>query len=359
MFFSLETSYSYEMSDRVPINGSCLDMCPERERKLRERQRLLHMFEVKEGTENDVKPQADKRKTVKQFSRSAAGQRKQDPSDLRPSHILLRTVTYLVKYILPRTDVPWNVVYDFVNDRIQSVRQDMTLQVIEDRNAIQILEKSVRFYLVSYWELCTEPLSNFDPFLNNKELLVSLKRLLKMYDNVVVTHSDVRKGHDEFLAMYCLINLGCNETLHYVVSTSNGMDDCSNSKQAIKLSLAYMNGDFLRQFRMMRKLPIGLMLCIFQHVARLRHQALLVMCAAYSSKLCRFPLDVLSKWLNFCNTEETKSCCQHYGIKVSDNFAHFQKQDFDHNATVFIIKDSFFKKCFKFSTADLINGTFV
>lgn len=45
-------------------------------------------------------PRADVSKTIKSFSRSAAGQDKTRPEDLRPAHVLKYTVSYLCqKYV--------------------------------------------------------------------------------------------------------------------------------------------------------------------------------------------------------------------------------------------------------------------
>lgn len=58
----------------------------------REKQGLLHILEVVEGTTNKV----DKNKMVKEFLRSAAGQKTQKPEELRTFNALLLTVHYLL-----------------------------------------------------------------------------------------------------------------------------------------------------------------------------------------------------------------------------------------------------------------------
>lgn len=46
-----------------------------------------------------------------------------------------------------RTDVPLAVVYDFVNDRLRAVRQDMIIQRLPPRECQVLLEPMVRFYV--------------------------------------------------------------------------------------------------------------------------------------------------------------------------------------------------------------------
>jgi len=61
----------------------------------RERERLLHRYEIADGTQKMRKPKADPNKTIKCFSRSSAGQNMTDPNSLRPAPVLLYTIKYL------------------------------------------------------------------------------------------------------------------------------------------------------------------------------------------------------------------------------------------------------------------------
>ncbi|KFM60656.1 MCM3-associated protein, partial [Stegodyphus mimosarum] len=167
------------MSGASSAIGTCYHMCPVREMKWREANKLLHVFEVK--NKSDKYPKVDPEKAVKQFSRSAAGKREDMPSDLRPSHVLLKTMNYLINKIIPITDVPWNVVYDFVNDRVQGIRQDITIQRIEDLNTVQIFEKCIRFYITASYILCEESSETFSQHLNRQQLQICLEKLLYLY----------------------------------------------------------------------------------------------------------------------------------------------------------------------------------
>jgi len=51
--------------------------------------------------------------------------------------------------VLARTDAPFNVIYDFVFDRLRSVRQDLVVQRIDDQAAIVIYETVIRFHVYS------------------------------------------------------------------------------------------------------------------------------------------------------------------------------------------------------------------
>lgn len=49
--------------------------------------------------------------------------------------------------IVPRSDMQWCRVYDFVFNRLRAVRQDMVIQRINDSSAVHILEMNIRFHI--------------------------------------------------------------------------------------------------------------------------------------------------------------------------------------------------------------------
>uniref|UniRef100_V9IL26 SAC3/GANP/THP3 conserved domain-containing protein n=1 Tax=Apis cerana TaxID=7461 RepID=V9IL26_APICE len=76
------------------IQGTCLLMCPDKERFIREKEGLLHKFEIDESTKGTKLPKADPKKTIKCFSRPAAGLIMNDMKQLRPAPVLLSTIKY-------------------------------------------------------------------------------------------------------------------------------------------------------------------------------------------------------------------------------------------------------------------------
>jgi hypothetical protein len=82
---------------------------------------------------------------IKEFRRPAPGVIASRPCDLRPASVLLKTIDYLFNNIVPRSEVPWCRVYDFVFDRLRAVQQDMVIQRIGGHDAVHILERNVRF----------------------------------------------------------------------------------------------------------------------------------------------------------------------------------------------------------------------
>ncbi|XP_042145869.1 SAC3 domain-containing protein 1 isoform X2 [Ixodes scapularis] len=198
------------------VVGRCGDMCPRREREWREKERLLDPFEIVPGTEKQARPKADRDRAVKQFARSAAGQRQASPDELRPPDVLLRTTSYLLRTIVPSKEASWSSIYHFVWDRLWSVRQDMTVQGIRGTTCITVLEQAVRFYVYASFRSCQEgPNSGFDAHINGQHLQECLKRLLVLYCEMDwKTHPH----QPEMEAIYLLHNLGSAEALAHAVS---------------------------------------------------------------------------------------------------------------------------------------------
>lgn len=129
-----------DLNDAIYFQGTCLDMCPTFER-------------VRRALENNVKAlekdfasqKISRARAVKAFSRPAAGQPPPMPSDVRPPHILIKTLDYLIGTILPQ--LPDS--HSFLWDRTRSIRQDFVYQNYYGAEAIDCNERIVRIHLLS------------------------------------------------------------------------------------------------------------------------------------------------------------------------------------------------------------------
>jgi hypothetical protein len=70
--------------------GTCESMCPEKERYCRMVGKLLHPYEC------DSDGKLNHALAVKDYSRSAADQDEPLPHELRPPHVLQKTMDYLI-----------------------------------------------------------------------------------------------------------------------------------------------------------------------------------------------------------------------------------------------------------------------
>lgn len=129
-----------DLNDAILFHGSCLDMCPTFERVRRALENNVMSLE-KDPATNKI----SRERAIKAFSRPAAGQPPPMPSDVRPPHILIKTLDYLVDNILPRLPEA----HSFIWDRTRSIRQDFIYQNFYGPEAIDCNERIVRIHLLS------------------------------------------------------------------------------------------------------------------------------------------------------------------------------------------------------------------
>ncbi|XP_050396867.1 SAC3 domain-containing protein 1 isoform X3 [Patella vulgata] len=194
------------------VVGTCLMKCPQPEIEMREREGLLHHFEIVEGQERLKRPKCVIDRMVKEYKRPAAGQDVADPETLRPVPVLHQTIDYLYS-IVTRPNSEWYHIYDYVFDRLRAVRQDIVIQDIQGLDAISLLEKIVRFYVLAVYRMGNKITPSFDPTINNQHTQECLKRLLSLYTEVDGPHSN----QIEFESIYLMFNLGdTSALLHYL-----------------------------------------------------------------------------------------------------------------------------------------------
>ncbi|THU68948.1 hypothetical protein C4D60_Mb08t09210 [Musa balbisiana] len=120
--------------------GTCPDMCPAKERAQRERLRDLSVFERLNGNPARTSPHL----AVKKFCRTISTVDIQE-SDIRSPPVLQRTLKYLIN-LVNSEEHPFEVVHDFVFDRTRSIRQDLSMQNINDDQAISMYEEMVQVH---------------------------------------------------------------------------------------------------------------------------------------------------------------------------------------------------------------------
>ncbi|RKP32366.1 mRNA export factor Sac3, partial [Metschnikowia bicuspidata] len=182
-----------DLNDAIRFQGTCLDMCPTFER-------------VRRALENNVKAlekdfssqKISRARAVKAFSRPAAGQPPPMPSDVRPPHVLVQTLDYLVGTVLPQ--LPDS--HSFLWDRTRSIRQDFVYQNNYGPEAIECNEKIVRIHL-----LCMHIMANADVEFSHQQEMEqfnkALQTLMEMYQDVR-NHGGVCPNEAEFRAYHLL-----------------------------------------------------------------------------------------------------------------------------------------------------------
>lgn len=128
---------------RPPPLGTLLAMCSPAEATEREKFRELSVLEQRSGTHLQKYPAVDMALAVKRYQRPAAGAPPPPPAELRPLHVLEKTVDHLLGIWGDRLEVAPAVRYTFISDRLRAVQQDLTVQRI---HAPHLLVRIARFH---------------------------------------------------------------------------------------------------------------------------------------------------------------------------------------------------------------------
>ncbi|XP_011168263.1 SAC3 domain-containing protein 1 isoform X1 [Solenopsis invicta] len=324
------------------IVARCLFMCPGKERRMREREGLLHKYEIDEETKHMKRPKADPAKTIKCFSRSAAGQVMTDPNLLRPPRVLLSTVRYLFTKIITRMDLDWASIYDFVFDRLRSVRQDAVIQRVDATTSILLLEPIVRFHIYAAQRLCEKNISEFDAKINNKHLLECIKQLLVLYDqrscedvtDNTEVHRDIERlalndSRSEMEAIYILLHIGNHEALKRALTLSSDLKKSPAIQLATKISLAWYLRNYVYVRHLVTQLPPLLACAFFCNLQSFRRNVLQIMSSGYNSKVLTFPGLKLQELLYYKDISKIQMDCELFGLTFTNENVLFQKSQFN------------------------------
>ncbi|CAH3883101.1 unnamed protein product [Pieris brassicae] len=311
-------------------------MCPQDEIWLRKREKLIHILEVV----------GDNFKLVKSYSRSAADANIAVPSLLRPYSVLKKTVNYLLHEVGKQTNVPVIVIYDFLNDRLRAVRQDMTIQRLLPEQCMELLEPIIRFHVYFAYRLCEKAINEFDPVLNNKLLLECVKWFLSCADEMdrlnrcfnthktalsldLLNLEDSKTMCDRVLVecLYILCNIENYQPLVRYLGLPSYIKRNPRLKLVYEIAIANIKNDFIRVCRLSHRL-CPLTTCVFViYLPRLQRNSLLIMSSAYNSKQLTVPTTILQDWMLFNSVVDVTECCKHYGLNV-DNGVQFNKLSF-------------------------------
>ena len=168
--------------------GTCPDMCPALERYRRMQTGVSdsdgHLWHFEMTSERP-----DHGKMIKEYRKEAADSNVEGASLLRPPHVLVMTMNYLMRRILPLLDtgelvkvqakLTW---FDFVSDRLRAVRKDIKTQNLATLEAVGILEQCIRFHIAAAYRLSS--CKRFDRKLNDDRIKDSFGMLEGCYSDL-------------------------------------------------------------------------------------------------------------------------------------------------------------------------------
>ncbi|KAF9969881.1 hypothetical protein BGZ73_007569 [Actinomortierella ambigua] len=314
------------LEDAIQFIGTCLDMCPEFERHEREYQQSLEKFEKIPGTES-----VDHARAVKAFARPAAGADQPLPSDVRPPHVLLKSLAYLVQNVIDERDLLDS--HSFIRDRTRSIRQDFTLQNNRSVEAVKAHEIIARYHILCLHQLCEEEGERFSQQQEMEQLRKVLTSLQEFYDDLR-SENIFCENEAEFRAYHILSHLHDPDMLRQAQHLPLHLFNNPFIRIATEIQyLTRRNNDFLRRGKVQSEASPNFYSRFFKMIAGpttsylfacllevsfvdIRKGALKAMNKAYLEMHGGYPADELVNTLGFDDLDECITTCQEYGLEV-------------------------------------------
>lgn len=299
-----------------PMEGTCLDMCPEKERLLRIHGNMVSQFECKLI---DAKLEPDVKIMVKQYARSSADQANPLSHELRPTPVLLKTMKYMLSNIIYPIEsnieqdlASW---YDFCWDRLRAIRKDIVQQNLQNLEVITILEQIGRFHIACYDLMLGYP--GFDIKLNSENLNNCIQMLMPMYRDLNHQCSNepefvsyellMHLGNPQFYSTYDLLPIHIKQSpqVRFCIQAHNTYlqsSDCTGFFNLLK-STTYMNCCILRRV-----------------IPNVRYNSIKMMNMSYTTAKRSYKLEMnhVMKQLCFDDIQSAKEFCSDIQLKCDD-----------------------------------------
>ncbi|XP_053733948.1 germinal-center associated nuclear protein [Synchiropus splendidus] len=304
--------------------GTCPDMCPEKERYMRETRTQLSIFEVIQDTEL-----VDHAKAVKEYSRSSADQEEPLPFELRPLPVLGRTMDYLITQIMDQGQDNPREWYDFVWNRTRSIRKDIIQQCLCCPLTVSLIEKCTRFHVHCAHSLCQESLSTFDPKINNENLTKCLQSLKEMYEDLK-TRDIYCPQEAEFRQYSILIKLNDGDFLGDVQQYRPEVRNSPEVKFAVSAFAALNSNNYVLFFKLVKGASYLASCLLHRYFNQVRATALKIMAISYTvgPRSTLFPVEDIVRMLMFNSEAEATHFIQQYGLIVNDGMVELNRVNY-------------------------------
>ncbi|KAJ8282584.1 hypothetical protein COCON_G00051030 [Conger conger] len=304
--------------------GTCPDMCPEKERYMRETRNQLSSYEVIPNTEK-----VDHTTAIKEYSRSSADQEEPLPHELRPLPVLSMTMDYLVTQVMDQGEENYRDWYDFVWNRTRGIRKDITQQHLCDPLIVSLIEKCTRFHIHCAHHLCQEPMMTFDTKINNENMTKCLQSLKEMYEDLADREVYCPR-EAEFRQYNVLLKLDDGDILREVQQFRSEVRNSPEVHFAVQAFAALNNNNFVRFFKLVRVASYLSGCILHRYFNQVRRAALRAVNVAYTVALRStfFPVDDLVRMLMFRSAGEACDFIQQFGLNVCDGMVELNRTSF-------------------------------
>ncbi|XP_055389481.1 uncharacterized protein LOC129618641 [Condylostylus longicornis] len=313
-YIRLTMSKTIDLKNVSSMKGICPDMCPEKERYLRETRDQISSFEIeKDGSMNH-------KIAIKEYARSSADQESPLAHELRPEPTLKMTMTYLLHRIMDLCDddnIGVGEWFHFVWDRTRSIRKDITQQELCSLDVVELIEQCARFHIHCAARLIAEDPSVFDQKINTENLTKCLQSLKYMYHDLRIKNITC-PNEPEFRSYIVLLNLNDANFLWEVKQLPEQIRKSRQIREAINFYLAVENNNFVKFFKMIRNTSYMNSCLLLRYFNQVRSSAIRTIIKAYTStrqNIIQIPLNYLTDILAFESVDDALIFFDHYKIE--------------------------------------------
>ncbi|KAG5891307.1 hypothetical protein JTB14_002868 [Gonioctena quinquepunctata] len=301
--------------------GTCPDMCPEKERMMRETQHQVALYEQEQNGKC-----MDQRKAVKQYSRSSADQESPLPHELRPVSILQMTMCYLMNNIMDLCDsndvniAEW---FHFLWDRTRGIRKDITQQELCCQGAVELVEQCARFHIHCSARLVSEDPSVFDQKINTENLTKCLQTLKYMYHDLQLK-GETCPNEAEFRAYVILLNLNDGNFMWEVQELPQHIQKSNEVQFALKVYSALDKNNYVGFFKLVYSTTYLNACLLMRYFVQVRITAIKTLLKCYLPRASKttYPLSELKHLLAFDDIETTTDFMETCGISINEEKTH-------------------------------------
>lgn len=318
---------SKDLNDAIIFQGTCQDMCPIFERARRNVEYTVFSYE-RDLDKDDKK--ASRWKALKVFARPAAAAAPPLPSDVRPPHILMKTLDYIVDNLLdtlPKSE-------SFLWDRMRSIRQDFTYQNYCGPEAVDCNERIVRIHLLIL-HIMVKTNSTFSLQQELEQLHKSLITLSEIYDDMRSNGLNC-PNEAEFRAYSLLSKIRdpqYDETIQKLPSDifNNNLVQLAICFRKIISNSNYSERGYIRTenslnfyysfFKLLGSSKVPFLMGSFLQIYlnEIRFYCLKALSHSLNKKHKPIPYEYLQKILLFNNIDELRALCEYYSITFEDD----------------------------------------
>uniref|UniRef100_A0A1B0DJT6 Germinal-center associated nuclear protein n=1 Tax=Phlebotomus papatasi TaxID=29031 RepID=A0A1B0DJT6_PHLPP len=331
-----EIEATLDIKKAEATKGICPDMCPEKERLMRQAKKQVASFEM------DQRGNLKHHLAVKQYSRSSADQESALPHELRPEPVLRMTMNYLLHNIVNLCDVAETNMSDwfhFLWDRTRSIRKDITQQELCSQDSVVLVEQCARFHIHCSARLIAEDPSVFDQKINTENLTKCLQSLKYMYHDLALK-GEMCPNEAEFRGYIILLNLQDSNFLWEIKQLPESVQRSEEVRFAIEVFLAMESNNYVKFFQLVRKTSYMNACILLRYFIQVRARALEVIVKAYTVRgPVVFSLRHLMYILAFEDAESTVQFAEYYGLQSSqdDDEVILNKNSFYHPDMPFLL----------------------